>query len=69
MKALLLSDIIDEFIAKLNKELAEKHPKPVEEYDPDWLDKRLALLEWKEKPKIERIIEKQEAIKKPSKPH
>jgi len=71
-----MSDVIDDFIAKLKKQLADKHPKPAEEHDPDWLEKydaqltrAIALLEWKQKPKVDRIIERQEAIKKPSKPH
>ena len=66
-----MSDPIDEFLLKLKKELAKKNPAP-NEYDPDWLEKlskQLAILEWKQKPKVERIIERQEAIKKPSKPH
>jgi len=70
------ADAIDEFIAKLKKQLADKTPKPAEEYDPDWLEKydtqltrAIAIREWKAKPKVDRIIERQEAIKKPSKPH
>lgn len=64
-----MSDPIDEFLTKLKKELEKKNPKPVDEYDPDWLKKydaqltrAIAIREWKAKPKVERIIERQEAI-------
>ena len=65
-----MKDEIDEFLDKLKKQLAKKHPKP-DEYDPDWLKKYAAMLEWKSKSKVERIIERQEAFLKPrkSQPH
>jgi len=55
-----MSDIIDEFLAKLKKELEPK--KQAEQYDPDWFEKYAAVLQWKSKTKVEKIIEKQEAF-------
>lgn len=65
------ADEIDLFLAELKKMLAKKFPKTVEEWDPDWLDKHLAVLEWKEKTPVERTLIRQMAIdnKKVNKPH
>lgn len=56
-----MSDKIDEFIAKLKKELARQNAI-TNEWHPEYLGHRLAALERRLKSKAERIIEKQESI-------